>query len=142
MRLRIYCWLGLACYVVLSVTDLLFTSALLKGNCEAYESNPVAAAFLERHGLRGLALYKIGGVVVFLGSVALLARRRPKMAAALVTFGCSVILSVVVYSHALIREARATAEQEAASGVEWPAGSSGDANVGFDLPEWCNVAIR
>ena len=64
-------WLGIACYVVLSATDLLFTSALLKGNCEAYESNPIAAAFLEQHGLRGLALYKIGGVIAFTGSVVL-----------------------------------------------------------------------
>lgn len=142
MRLRIYCWLGLACYVILSATDLLFTAALLQGNCEAYESNPVAAACLERHGLRGLALYKFGGVVVFLGSVALLARHRPKMAAALVTFGCSVILSVVMYSHALIREARAIAQQEAASGVEWPDDIAGKADEGFNLPEWCNVAIR
>src|SRR3954454_15498628 len=108
MRLRIYCWLGLACYIALSATDLLFTSALLKGDCEAYEANPVAAAFLERHGLRGLAFYKMGGVVVFLGAVALVARRRPKVAAGLVTLGCSVILSVVLYSHALIRDARAT----------------------------------
>jgi hypothetical protein len=142
MRLRIYCWLGLACYIALSATDLLFTSALLRGNCEAYESNPVAAAFLERHGMRGLALYKMGGVVVFLGAVVLLARYRPKVAAGLVTLGCSVILSVVMYSHALIREARTTAQQEAASGVEWSTNSSINLDEGFDLPEWCNVAIR
>jgi len=142
MRLQIYCWLGLACYVVLSATDLLFTSALLKGDCEVYEANPLAAAFLERHGLRGLALYKIGGVVVFLGAVALLTRRRPKVAAGLVTLGCSVILSVVMYSHTLIRDARALAQQEAANGVERIPASSFNSDDGFDLPEWCNVAIR
>lgn len=142
MCLRIYCWLGMACYVVLSATDLLFTSALLKGNCEAYESNPIAAAFLEQHGLRGLALYKIGGVIAFLGSVLLLARRRPKVAAGLVTLGCAVILSVVMYSHGLIRDARAAARYDAEHGIVRSGKKPPHANEDFDLAGWCDLTIR
>lgn len=142
MWLRIYCWLGMAGYVVLSATDLLFTSALLKGNCEAYESNPIAAACLEQHGLRGLALYKIGGVIAFLLSVALLARRRPKVAAGLITLGCAVILSVVLYSHGLIRDARVAAQYDAEHGIVRTGKKSPHANEEFDLPAWCNLTIR
>jgi hypothetical protein len=142
MWLRVYFWLGMACFVVLSATDLLFTSALLKGNCEAYESNPIAAAFLEQHGLRGLALYKFGGVIAFLGSVALLARRRPKVAAGVVTLGCAVILSVVMYSHGLIRDARVAARYDAEHGIVRTGKRSPHAHEDFDLPGWCNLTIR
>ena len=128
----------------ISATDLLFTSALLKGNCEAYESNPIAAAFLEQHGLRGLALYKIGGVIAFTGSVVLLARRRPKVAAGLVcvTVGCAVILSVVMYSHGLIRDARTAAHYDAEHGIVRSGKKSPHAHEDFELPAWCSVAIR
>ena len=58
MGWRVYCWAGLALYAVLSVADLGLTAALLRANGGAYESNPVAAACLERHGWNGLAAYK------------------------------------------------------------------------------------
>jgi hypothetical protein len=101
---RAYCWVGLVTYALLSVVDFRFTSALLRANGGAYESNPVAAACLEQHGWRGLALYKAAGVVAFTGSLILLIRHRPKAGAGVVTFGCLVLLSVTTYSHGLLRD--------------------------------------
>ena len=142
MRLRLYCCLGLACYLVLSATDLVYTSALLKGNCEVRESNPIAEACLERHGLWGLAAYKLGGVTVFVGSIALLARRRPRVAAGLVTIGCAALLSVVMYSHKLIAEARAEAQHDADYGIHWRENGPVRSDDEFVLPELCGVTIR
>lgn len=103
MRLKWYCSIGLGVYALLSAVDLLLTFILLQSNGLAYESNPAAAACLELHGWRGLALFKVGGVAVFIGAVALVARRRPKVGAAVVTLGCAVLLAVTIYSHGLIR---------------------------------------
>src|SRR5262249_44399985 len=101
MGLRIYCALGVALYMLLSLADLVLTTALLRGNRAAYEANPLAAACLESHGWRGLAVYKAGGVAAFLGAIGLLTRRRPRVAAGVVTFGCLVMLGVTGYSHRL-----------------------------------------
>ena len=97
-----YSWVGLTLFAILSALDLLLTSALLRANVGAYESNPVAAACLEQHGWGGLALYKIGAVVAFAGAVFLLIRRRPKVGAVMVTLGCLILLSVTSYSHRLL----------------------------------------
>jgi Domain of unknown function (DUF5658) len=106
MGLKLYCWAGLGLYCLLSAGDWMLTFALLQLNGSAYESNPVAAACLEQYGWRGLALYKAAGVVVFLGAVVLLMRRKPAVGAAVVTLGCAVLLSVTTYSHKLIVESR------------------------------------
>lgn len=105
MRVKWYCWGGLALYAVLSATDLLLTFALLQTNTAAYESNPLAAACLDRYGWHGLTLYKVGAVLVVVGAVALLVRRKPVLGAAVVTFGCLVLLSVTSYSHDLLQQA-------------------------------------
>jgi len=99
-----YSWVGLTLFAILSAADLLLTSALLRANVGAYESNPVAAACLEQYGWGGLALYKIGAVVAFAGAVALLIRRRPKVGAAMVTLACLILLSVTSYSHRLLMD--------------------------------------
>jgi hypothetical protein len=97
---------GAGLYAVLSVTDWVLTYSLLNLHPAAVEANPVAAACLERHGWDGLALYKVGSVLMFLGAVVLLTRRRPALAAAVVTTGCVVLLGVTLYTHVLIREVR------------------------------------
>lgn len=107
MRLKTFCAIGLGVYALLSAADLLLTISLLKTSGEAYEANPAAAACLEQHGWGGLAAFKAGGVLMFFGAVYLLARRKPGVAAGVVTFGCGVLLAVTLYSHALIRQAHA-----------------------------------
>lgn len=104
MRLKLYCWIGIGLFSLLSAADLVLTRSLLQLNEAAYESNPAAAACLARFGWGGLALYKAAGVLGFIGPVALLAGRRPTVGAALVTLGCVVLLSVTTYSRDLIRE--------------------------------------
>ena len=142
MGLRVVCWIGLGCYVVLSATDLIYTSALLRGNCEAYEANPVAAACIEQHGLRGLAAYKTGGVIAFIGSVVLLLHHRPKVAAGLAIIGCCVMISVVMYSRGLIREARSAARHEAEWGIQWKETKPLPDDDSFDLHDLFDVSVR
>jgi hypothetical protein len=102
VRWSTFCVAGFAVYALLSILDLKLTAALLHANPGAYESNPFAAACLERHGWQGLAVYKAAGVVAYAGAIFLLVRRRPRTAAAVVTFGCLVLLAVTSYSHRLI----------------------------------------
>jgi len=102
-----FCLVGIGMYGLLSIADFVLTFALIQTSGGlAYESNPVAAACLERHGWDGLAVFKIGGVVAFVGSVGLLTRYRPKVAAGLVVIGCAVLLGVTNYSHSMLGEVR------------------------------------
>jgi hypothetical protein len=104
MRLSTYCWVGVGLYALLSVADLSLTFVLLEANPGAYEANPVAGVWLEQHGWTGLAVFKAGMVGVFVGSVCLLARRRPPVGAGVVTLGCAILMSVNFYSGGLIRQ--------------------------------------
>jgi hypothetical protein len=119
MRLKLVVGLGLALYALLSATDWLMTFALLRLHPGAVEANPLAAACLEQHGWNGLALYKVGGVLVFVGSVILLARRRPKVAVGVVALGCAALLTVTVYTHGLLCEAHRDAV-ERSQDAAWP----------------------
>ncbi|HJZ57423.1 MAG TPA: DUF5658 family protein [Gemmataceae bacterium] len=143
MGLRIYCALGVALYMLLSLADLVLTTALLRGNRAAYEANPLAAACLESHGWRGLAVYKAGGVAAFLGAIGLLTRRRPRVAAGVVTFGCLVMLGVTGYSHRLIQESRREAQEQEpvwwASQLPSRAAASEPAT---DYPDECWLSVR
>jgi hypothetical protein len=104
---KAFCLLALAIYVALSVADFIFTFALIQlSGGIAYESNPLAAAMLSRHGWFGLAAFKAIGVIAFVTTVGILTLRRRKVAAAVATFGCSVLFSVVCYSHSLIDQMR------------------------------------
>jgi hypothetical protein len=104
MSLKRCCWAGLGLYAGLSVADWLLTFALLNTNPQAFESNPLAAACLERHGWGGLAVFKAVGVLVFAAAVVLLVRRRPPVAAGVVALGCAVLLAVTGYSHQLLAQ--------------------------------------
>jgi hypothetical protein len=104
---KAFCLLALGTYIALSVVDFIFTFALIQlSDGAAYESNPLAAACLEGHGWLGLAAFKAVGVLVFVSTVALLTLRRRWVAAAVATFGCGVLFSVVSHSHDLIGEMR------------------------------------
>jgi hypothetical protein len=113
MRVKCFFWAGLGLYALLSVADWMLTFALLRIHPGAVESNPLAAACLEQHGWRGLALYKTGGVLVFTAAVVLLLRRRPAIATSVVGAGCAALLWVTIYSHGLLCQAHREAEDRA-----------------------------
>jgi hypothetical protein len=138
MYLKLAVGLGLGVYALLSATDWMMTYALLRIHPGAVEANPMAAACLEQYGWNGLALYKAGGVLVFVGAVFLLARRRPAVAVGVVAVGCAVLLSVTVYTHGLICEAkRETAD------AAWPKPKPRPAaETGFTVPDRCWFATE
>lgn len=136
MRLKLAIVLGLGLYALLSVADWVLTFALLRLHPGAFESNPVAAACLEQHGWPGLAVYKTGGVLMFVGAVYLLARRRPAVALGVVAVGCAALLWVTTYTHGLIRE-EYRVQRELAE-AEWPRDVAGAPEAdGFPIPERC-----
>lgn len=102
-KTKLFCLVGLGFYTALSVLDFLLTQSLIEGSGgEAFEANPIAAVWLEKHGWLGLAAFKAAGVLVFLGTIVLLVRRRPRVAAGLVALGCSVLIGVTTYSGRLM----------------------------------------
>ena len=104
---KTFCLLALGLYAVLSIVDFVLTFALLQlSDGLAYESNPLAAACLDRHGWYGLAAYKTLFVFIFIGTVAFVTMRKKWVGAALAVYGCAVLVSVVMYSQQLIGEAR------------------------------------
>ena len=137
MFLKWFCWTGLGLYAVLSVADWMLTFSLLRAHPGAVESNPLAAACLEQHGWRGLALFKLGGVAAFAAAVALIIRRRPAVAAGVVAFGCGALLWVTTYSHGLLCQAHRDA-RELAENV-WPRLKEPDPalSAGYSVPERC-----
>jgi hypothetical protein len=135
MFLKLAVWMGMGLFALLSATDWLMTFALLRANPSAVEANPLAAACLDLYGWDGLALYKLGGVVVVLGAVGLIARRRPVVAAGVLALGCSVLMSVTVYTHDLICESRREAREDAED-VAWPKPVKGD-RAGSPIPDRC-----
>jgi hypothetical protein len=137
MRWNVVILVGLGLFALLSVTDWVMTFALLRLHPGAVESNPVAAACLERYGWEGLALYKTGSVLVFLGAVYLLARRRPAVAACVVAFGCAALLAVTTYSHDLIREAHQERKQLAETEFPKPKKKKATTFNGIPIPETC-----
>lgn len=97
-------WLaGVVAFALLSLTDFVQTYALIsRGEGTVYEANPVAGAWLERHGWSGLAAFKLGAVAVFAGAAVLLAIRRPRAGAGVLALGCLALLTVTLYSSRLI----------------------------------------
>jgi hypothetical protein len=107
MFVKTFCWLALGLYVTLSAVDFVFTFALIRlSDGMVYESNPIAAAFLDRHGWLGLAAFKLAGVLVFVVAVSMVMVRKRWVGAAVAAFGCGVLISVVSYSHQMLQEAR------------------------------------
>jgi hypothetical protein len=137
MFLKAYCWVGIGLYIVLSIADLTLTSALLRMNGAAYESNPAAAACLEHFGWPGLALYKLGGVSILVGAVYLLSRRRASVGAAVVTFACAVLLVVTTYTHSLILESQSEIAERGAVWQRYAARTNPHAEGGFPRLDRC-----
>ena len=142
MFLKAYCWVGIGLYIVLSTADLMLTSALLRANGAAYESNPAAAACLERFGWPGLALYKLGGVAVLVGAVYLLSRRRAAVGAAVVTFGCAILLLVTTYTHSLILESHREMAERDSVWQRYAARNNPHAEGGFPRLERCWYSVK
>lgn len=124
MRLKHAVWMGLGVYVLLSVTDWVMTSTLLRAHPGAVEANPLAAACLKHFGWNGLALFKAVGVLVFVGSLLYVATRRPVVAGLVAVGGCAVLLAVTIYSHGLLVETHRDAVLHAET--TWPKPKPGD----------------
>lgn len=105
MTAKSYCMIGLGLFGILGAVDFIQTYALIAhGDGLTYESNPVAAAWLDRYGWKGLLFFKAGCVIVFALVVFILRRHRPRTGAVLVTVGCLAVLAVTLYSRQLIEK--------------------------------------
>jgi hypothetical protein len=89
-------------FVLLSLLDLVLTCWLL-GHSEGqvYEANPVARWWLVRYGAAGLAGFKGAVVLIVVPLVTFIARREPRAAGRILTFGCVSLVLVDLYSVAL-----------------------------------------
>jgi hypothetical protein len=93
-------------FVLLSLADLVITCSLIaRGGGAIYETNPVANAWLDAYGWKGLALFKAGMVVVIVGIAVLVSVYRPQTSARLLGFACLTTFVVVVYSCYVARAA-------------------------------------
>jgi hypothetical protein len=92
----------LVLFILFSVIDLVLTWRLLdRPDPLVYEINPLARWSLERLGWAGLVSFKMGLVSVAALATVLVARRRPRVAGHILTFGCSAAVLVVGYSLAV-----------------------------------------
>src|SRR5262245_61081854 len=92
---------ALAVFAVLSAADFALTRHLLHTSGGAYEANPTARWVLEQHGWSGLAVFKLGAVLLAASVTALVYCYRPRTGRRLMAFGCAVLTLVVGYSAAL-----------------------------------------
>lgn len=114
---KVWAWAtGVGLFAALSVADFVQTYALIEGGA-AHEANPLAAEWLARHGWTGLAVYKGSLTLTVFGSILLLARRRPPVAARVLGLGCGVLFAVGVYSRGLLVAEAAENEFLTAGGV-------------------------
>lgn len=89
-------------FALLSLMDLVLTWWLLtRFQGKVYESNPIAAWWLENLGWLGLAAFKAACVLTFLVLVALIWRHRPRVGTHLLHLGCAILVLVVGYSTSL-----------------------------------------
>jgi hypothetical protein len=105
MSAKVYSLIGLVLVAALSVADWSLTWALIhNSNGEVYESNPVAAWFLEWYGWAGLALFKAACTTTFAGAVGLLVRFQPRTGARVVTLAVLTLVLVNAYSLGLLTQ--------------------------------------
>jgi hypothetical protein len=104
------CILTLALFVALSACDFALTYLLVEGSGgEVYEANPVAAPWLADHGWMGLAAFKLTAVLVVIGAVGLIARRKPAIGVAVACAACLATAVVNLHSHRLLAAAETSA---------------------------------
>lgn len=94
--------LGLVVFTLLSISDFVLTFALILSKRGAYESNPVAAAWLEKYGWRGLAGFKSLSALVVMIALGMVCWKRPRFGAWAVFVACAAMLAVAVYSRHLM----------------------------------------
>jgi hypothetical protein len=92
-------------FAAMSLSDLALTWFLLNRNGGgAYESNPVAAWWLEQLGWPGLIAFKLVVSAVAVLAVLVIARRSLLAAGSILAFACAALLGVLVYSSLLVPE--------------------------------------
>jgi hypothetical protein len=99
MRISLWHFGMLSLFILLSLGDLFLTGHLLEqGDGRVYEGNPIANAWLSRYGWTGLVIFK--GLAIGLVAVVILfiSRSRPRVGGGLLTFGCTVLSAVMLYS--------------------------------------------
>jgi Domain of unknown function (DUF5658) len=90
-------------YAALSLVDLALTNRLLeRADGHVYESNPIANAWLSAYGWTGLAAFKLTCVGLVIIVAVVLWIRRPRLGDHLLTFSCTVVALVVLYSCSLV----------------------------------------
>ncbi len=96
---------GLVVFSILSLVDLCLTWVLIRySGGRVVESNPVAQAWLAKHGWQGMIGFKIATISVFLAVVFVVSYHRPRTGLGLVVFACLSVGCVVLYScHLLVR---------------------------------------
>jgi len=57
---------------------------------------------LKQYGWSGLAIYKAATTLVVVASVLIILRHKPRLAAAVATMACLLVLAVALYSHNLL----------------------------------------
>jgi hypothetical protein len=92
----------LGLFIALSGLDWLLTWQLLHHDSGlVYEGNPIASWWLMSGGWLGLSLFKFGIVVLVGGLCALISLYRPRTGGKVLTFACSVLVVVILYSSSL-----------------------------------------
>lgn len=92
----------LSLYVCLSLLDLLLTGIVLRySDGKIYESNPIAAAWLQ-YGWQGLVIFKVLGLLLVSLVSVFVSMRSPSTGRRLLTFACIAVGLVVVYSWYLL----------------------------------------
>ena len=109
-RIRILTWKRLLLFAGLSLADLFLTWVLIsQSNGEVYEGNPVAGAVLAKFHWAGLAAFKFMTFAVVVCLTAIIARQRPLVSVRVLTFACSTLGGVTIYSCSLVARLFATA---------------------------------
>jgi hypothetical protein len=90
-------------YLALSVLDLCLTYRLLHvGGGHIYESNPIANAWLNRYGWLGLTGFKVASMILVASATVVVSLRHPRAGGGILTFACSAVAIVVLYSFSLV----------------------------------------
>lgn len=93
----------LCLFAGLSLLDLLLTWKLVQSSeGQVYEGNPVANWWLGRFGWPGLSGFKLSAVLLVVVLAAVVTRYRPRTGGRVLTFACSTVAAVVIYSSFLV----------------------------------------
>jgi hypothetical protein len=98
-------------FTFLSLADLALTWYLLRrGEGCIYESNPVAGWCLRASGWAGLVSFKILALLLVAALAAAISFRRQAAGGRVLTFACTAVTAVLLYSCALVRQVRFPAD--------------------------------